>query len=79
MYCSVIDEQRLRTIKYKALKFASFHFVRKSRPGQSVSDMVLGKVKVKSPEKRDELIKELNKLKNELAHLQVTKVMELAF
>ena len=78
MYCSVIDEQRLRTIKYKALKFASFHFECKSRPGQSVSDMVLGNL-VKSPEKRDELIKELNKVKNELAHLQVTKVMELAF
>ena len=44
--------------------------------GFPLSDMVLGKVKC--PEKRDELIKELNKLKNELAQLQVTKVMELA-
>ena len=44
--------------------------------GFPLSDMVLGKVEC--PEKRDELIKELNKLKNELAHLQVTKVMELA-
>ena len=39
--------------------------------------MVLGKVKC--PEKKDELIKELNKLKNELAQLQVTKVMKRIF
>ena len=39
--------------------------------------MVLGKVKC--PEKREELIKELNKLKSELAQLQVTKVIKLAY
>ena len=44
--------------------------------GFSLSDMVLGKVEC--PEKRDEPLKELNKLKNELAQLQATKVMELA-
>ena len=44
--------------------------------GFSLSDMVLGMVEC--PEKRDEPLKELNKLKNELAQLQATKVMELA-
>ena len=34
---------------------------------------------IKSPEKREELIRELDKLKTELAQLQVTKVMELPF
>ena len=45
--------------------------------GHALSDMVLGKVKC--PEKREELIKELNKLKSELAQLQVTKVIKLAY
>ena len=69
----------METIKHKELKFANFES--KTRPGKSfkkgfpLSDMVLGKVKC--PEKRDELIKELNKLKSELAQLQVTKVMEI--